>query len=152
MYSVKEAAEKLKISEQHLRYLLSKGEIEGKKISRDWVVLSLDYKRKRKPKRKAVPEPVAGVVNRGRDLAVNLKKPEKVPSDSRFEIHQLVKVITQDTPYRNLSGRVMEIAKQQFGYRYWVEFSWPPQGYPKTMDFAEEQLVSPEDFFKMSGT
>ena len=36
----------------HLRLLLKKGEIEGKKLGHDWVVLSLDYKRKRKPKTK----------------------------------------------------------------------------------------------------
>lgn len=52
MYSVKEAASKMGLSEQHLRYLLAKGEIKGKKLGRDWVVLSLDYKRKRKPKTK----------------------------------------------------------------------------------------------------
>jgi len=50
MYSVKEAALKMGISERHLRLLLEKGQIEGKKLGRDWVVLSLDYKRKRKPK------------------------------------------------------------------------------------------------------
>jgi hypothetical protein len=51
MYSVKETAEKLGISERHLRLLLKTGEVEGKKLGRDWVVLSLDYKRKRKPKK-----------------------------------------------------------------------------------------------------
>ncbi len=40
------------ISQQHLRLLLSTGEIKGKELGRDWVVLSLDYKRKRKPKTK----------------------------------------------------------------------------------------------------
>jgi excisionase family DNA binding protein len=50
MYSVNEAAKKMGISERHLRLLLKKGEIEGKKLGHDWVVLSLDYKRKRKPK------------------------------------------------------------------------------------------------------
>jgi excisionase family DNA binding protein len=50
MYSVKEAAEKIGISERHLRSLLKNSVIEGKKLGRDWVVLSLDYKRKRKPK------------------------------------------------------------------------------------------------------
>jgi len=50
MYSVKEAALKMGISERHLRLLLEKGEVEGKKLGHDWVVLSLDYKRKRKPK------------------------------------------------------------------------------------------------------
>lgn len=50
MYSVKEAAEKMSISERQLRYLLAKGEVKGKKLGHDWVVLKLDYKRKRKPK------------------------------------------------------------------------------------------------------
>ncbi|MCP4613205.1 MAG: helix-turn-helix domain-containing protein [Planctomycetes bacterium] len=52
MYSTKEAAEKLGLSPDHLRHLLLKGEIKGKKLGHDWVVLSLDYKRKRQPKRK----------------------------------------------------------------------------------------------------
>jgi len=52
MYSVREAAEKIGLSERHVRLLLERGEIEGKKLARDWVVLSLDYKRKRKPKTK----------------------------------------------------------------------------------------------------
>lgn len=30
--------------------LLESGQLEGKKLGRDWVVLSLDYKRKRKQK------------------------------------------------------------------------------------------------------
>jgi len=50
MYSVKDAASKMGLSQQHLRYLLAKGEVEGRKLARDWVVLSLDYKRKRKPR------------------------------------------------------------------------------------------------------
>ena len=50
MYSVKEAAMKMGLSERHLRLLLKEGKIEGKKLGHDWVVLSLDYKRKRKPK------------------------------------------------------------------------------------------------------
>ena len=78
VYSVKEAAEKLKISEQHLRYLLAKGEIEGRKISRDWVVLTLDYKRKRKPKRRIKTEPVvvmdAKETSKGQDLEVIVAK------------------------------------------------------------------------------
>jgi excisionase family DNA binding protein len=52
MYSVKEAADRMKVSEQHLRYLLAHGEVEGKKLGRDWVVLSLDYQRKIRPKTK----------------------------------------------------------------------------------------------------
>ena len=51
MYSVKEAADKLGISPVHLRLLLKKGNVKGKKLGHDWVVLSLDYQRKRKPKR-----------------------------------------------------------------------------------------------------
>lgn len=50
MYSVKEAAQKIGISERHLRLLLQRGEIRGKKLGHDWVVLELDYTRKRKPK------------------------------------------------------------------------------------------------------
>jgi len=48
MYSVKEASTKLGISERHLRSLLEKGEIKGKKLGHDWVVLDLNYTRKRK--------------------------------------------------------------------------------------------------------
>ena len=50
MYSVKEAAEKIGISDRQLRLLLGRGEISGRKLGHDWIVLSLDYKRKRKPK------------------------------------------------------------------------------------------------------
>ncbi len=50
MYSVKEAATKMGLSERHLRLLLQTGEIKGKKLGRDWVVLDLNYTRKRKPK------------------------------------------------------------------------------------------------------
>ena len=50
MYSVKEASNKMEISDSHCRRLLERGEIKGKKLGHDWVVLSLDYKRKRKPK------------------------------------------------------------------------------------------------------
>ncbi len=52
MYSTKEAAQQLGLDESQIRRLLQKGEIKGKKLGRDWVVQSLDYKRKRKPKRK----------------------------------------------------------------------------------------------------
>ena len=48
MYSVKEAAQSMGISDRHLRLLLEKGHVEGKKLGHDWVVLSLEYKRKRK--------------------------------------------------------------------------------------------------------
>ena len=50
MYSVREAAAKMGLSERHLRLLLEKGEVAGKKLGRDWVVLDLSYTRKRKTK------------------------------------------------------------------------------------------------------
>ena len=50
MYSTKEAAQALGLDESQVRRLLQKGEIEGKKLGRDWVVLDLSYKRKRRPK------------------------------------------------------------------------------------------------------
>ena len=52
MYTVTEASERLGISDAHCRRLLRSGEIEGKRLARDWIVFSLDYKRKRKPKTK----------------------------------------------------------------------------------------------------
>jgi len=54
VYSVEEAAKRLGLSVQHVRYLLAKKDIKGKKLGRDWVVLSLDYKRKRKPKQRRI--------------------------------------------------------------------------------------------------
>ncbi len=58
VYSVEEAAHKLGLDTSQVRRLLAKGEIKGKKLGRDWVVLSLDYKRKRRPKSKVVsPDP-----------------------------------------------------------------------------------------------
>lgn len=51
MYSVEEAAVKLGMDPSQVRRLLKNGEIRGKKLARDWVVLSLDYKRKRRLKR-----------------------------------------------------------------------------------------------------
>jgi len=51
MYSVKEASKTLGVNERHVRRLLASGEIRGKKLGHDWVVLDLSYKRKRKPKR-----------------------------------------------------------------------------------------------------
>ncbi len=45
MYSVEEAATHLGVSERFVRFLLAKGQVEGKKLGHDWVVLSLDYKR-----------------------------------------------------------------------------------------------------------
>ena len=52
IYSTKEAADKLKLSQAHIRRLLEGGQIAGKKLGRDWMVFSLDYKRKRKAKKK----------------------------------------------------------------------------------------------------
>ena len=52
MYSTKEAAKRLGLSEDHIRLLARKGVIKSRKLGRDWIVLSLDYKRKRKPKEK----------------------------------------------------------------------------------------------------
>jgi len=50
MYSTKEAAQQLGLDDSQVRRLLKAGEIKGKKLGRDWVVLELNYKRKRKPK------------------------------------------------------------------------------------------------------
>ena len=50
MYSTKEAAEKLGLSQDHVRLLARKGVIKAKKLGHDWVVLELNYTRKRKPK------------------------------------------------------------------------------------------------------
>ena len=55
IYSVNEAAQHLGLDPSQVRRLLKKGEIEGKKLGHDWVVLSLNYKKKkfgvgRKPK------------------------------------------------------------------------------------------------------
>ena len=52
MYSTKEAASKLGLSTAHIRRLLEQGKLSGKKVGRDWIVLELDYKRRRKPKRR----------------------------------------------------------------------------------------------------
>jgi excisionase family DNA binding protein len=52
MYSTAEAAKKMGLSPDHVRLLARKGVIEARKLGRDWVVLSLDYTRKRKPKGK----------------------------------------------------------------------------------------------------
>jgi len=52
MYSVEEVSNILGLDPSQVRRLLRSGEIKGKKLARDWVVLSLDYKRKRRPKKK----------------------------------------------------------------------------------------------------
>ena len=56
MYSVKEAAQKLGLDTSQVRRLLARGEIKGVKLARDWLVLELTYKRRRKPKTKRKPE------------------------------------------------------------------------------------------------
>lgn len=53
LYSVREASEKLKISDSHCRRLLKAGKINGKKLGHDWVVRDLRYRRRRKPKKLA---------------------------------------------------------------------------------------------------
>ena len=50
IYSVKEAADKLEISERRVRKLLEEKRIKGRKLGRDWVVINLKYTRKEKPK------------------------------------------------------------------------------------------------------
>ncbi len=50
IYSVSEAAERLGLDTSQVRRLLRDKVIKGKKLGHDWVVLSLDYKRKREPK------------------------------------------------------------------------------------------------------
>ena len=50
IFIVKKAATKLMLSEQHVCNLLDRGEIKGKKLGHDWVVLGLDYKEKKRPK------------------------------------------------------------------------------------------------------
>lgn len=50
MYSTKEAAELLGLSQDHVRLLARKGIIKAKRLGHDWVILELDYQRKRKPK------------------------------------------------------------------------------------------------------
>lgn len=50
MYSTKEASKLLGLSQDHVKLLARTGKIEAKKVGRDWIVLSLDYQRKRKPK------------------------------------------------------------------------------------------------------
>lgn len=49
---MKEAAQKLGLDTSQVRRLLANGEIKGKKLARDWVVLELTYERRRKPKTK----------------------------------------------------------------------------------------------------
>ena len=48
--STKEAAKILGLSQDHVRRLLEQGKLKGKRIGNSWVVLELNYQRKRKPK------------------------------------------------------------------------------------------------------
>lgn len=50
MIGTREAADKLGLSQAHVRRLLEHGVIDGKRLGRDWIVLNLDYRRKRKLK------------------------------------------------------------------------------------------------------
>jgi len=52
IYSTRQAAEKLGLSPDHVKLLARKGLIKAQKLGHDWVVLELDYQRKRKPKEK----------------------------------------------------------------------------------------------------
>ncbi|MFC1932435.1 helix-turn-helix domain-containing protein [Chloroflexota bacterium] len=52
MHTVEEASKLLGLDPSQVRRLLRSGEIEGKKWGRDWMVLELDYKRKRRPKQR----------------------------------------------------------------------------------------------------
>jgi len=47
MWSVKEAAKQLNISEQRVRKLLAEGRIKGQKVGDTWVILELSYTKKR---------------------------------------------------------------------------------------------------------
>ena len=50
MYSTKEAADKLGLSQTQVRLLARTGIIKAKKLGHDWIVLDLNYTRKRRPK------------------------------------------------------------------------------------------------------
>jgi hypothetical protein len=50
MYSTKETADKLGLSQSHVKLLARDGLIKAKKIGRDWIILDLNYQRKRSPK------------------------------------------------------------------------------------------------------
>ena len=49
---MKEASEILGLSQDHVKLLARKGLMKAEKVGRDWVVLELNYQRKRKPKEK----------------------------------------------------------------------------------------------------
>jgi len=60
MHSVAETAAKLGFTDRHVRCLLKRGQLSGRKLGHDWVVLGLDYKRRRKPKRRGESEAAPG--------------------------------------------------------------------------------------------
>jgi excisionase family DNA binding protein len=47
MYSTKEAAEILGLSQAHVKLLARKGVIEARKVARDWIILDLNYQRRK---------------------------------------------------------------------------------------------------------
>ena len=47
IYGVNEAAKILGLDPSQVRRLIVKGDIEGKKLGHDWVVLSLNYEKKK---------------------------------------------------------------------------------------------------------
>jgi len=51
IYSVRQAARQMGISQQHLRFLLKNGVVPGRKLGGMWLVQGLHYDRRRKPKR-----------------------------------------------------------------------------------------------------
>jgi len=50
VYSTKEAAKKLGLSQDHVRLLAMQGIIQARMLGHGWVFLNPDYSRKRKPK------------------------------------------------------------------------------------------------------
>jgi len=50
MYSTEEAAKLLGLSQDHVKRLARDGTIKATKVGHYWVILSLKYERKRKPK------------------------------------------------------------------------------------------------------
>ena len=54
IYSTKEAADRLKLSPDHVKLLARKGKIKAQKLGHDWAILELNYQRKRKPKEKRI--------------------------------------------------------------------------------------------------
>jgi excisionase family DNA binding protein len=50
LISTKEAAQVLGLSQDHVRRLLEQGKLKGKRVGNSWVVLELNYQRKRKPR------------------------------------------------------------------------------------------------------